>query len=55
MIMASQQADNFDQDLFSLVWGPTLAALCYVFDKSRFLTRLTLQIFESAFFKGIQI
>jgi hypothetical protein len=35
MIMASEQADMFDHDLFTLVWGPTLAALCYVFDKSR--------------------
>jgi hypothetical protein len=35
--MASQQVDMFDHDLFTLVWGPTLAALCYVFDKSRLL------------------
>lgn len=24
----------FDHDLFSLIWGPTVAALSYVFDKS---------------------
>ncbi|XP_039279024.1 Golgi-specific brefeldin A-resistance guanine nucleotide exchange factor 1 isoform X3 [Nilaparvata lugens] len=24
----------FDHDLFSLIWGPTVAALCYLFDKS---------------------
>ena len=24
----------FDRDLFSLVWGPTVAALSFVFDKS---------------------
>ena len=25
---------SFDRDLFSLVWGPTVAALSFVFDKS---------------------
>lgn len=25
---------TFDRDLFSLVWGPTVAALSFVFDKS---------------------
>ncbi|XP_075238410.1 sec7 domain-containing protein garz isoform X2 [Lycorma delicatula] len=25
----------FDHDLFSLIWGPTVAALCYVFDRSK--------------------
>ena len=36
MMMATQHADMFDHDLFTLVWGPTLAALSYVFDKSRY-------------------
>ena len=25
----------FDHDLFSIIWGPAVAALSYVFDKSR--------------------
>ncbi|KAK7082263.1 G-box binding factor [Halocaridina rubra] len=25
---------SFDRDLFALCWGPTIASLCYVFDKS---------------------
>lgn len=25
----------FDHDLFSIIWGPTVAALSYVFDKSQ--------------------
>ena len=27
--------DMFDHDLFSIIWGPAVAALSYVFDKSR--------------------
>ena len=25
----------FDHDLFSIIWGPTVAALSYIFDKSQ--------------------
>ena len=28
----------FDHDLFSLIWGPTVAALSFVFDKSNDIT-----------------
>lgn len=28
----------FDHDLFSLIWGPTVAALSYIFDKSNDVT-----------------
>lgn len=27
-------AGSYDHDLFSMTWGPTIAALSYVFDKS---------------------
>jgi golgi-specific brefeldin A-resistance guanine nucleotide exchange factor 1 len=27
-------AGAYDRDLFSIVWGPTVAALSFVFDKS---------------------
>lgn len=26
--------DAFDHDMFTLIWGPTVAALSFVFDKS---------------------
>ena len=30
----SVKSSEFDQDLFLLSWGPTVAALSYVFDKA---------------------
>ena len=30
----SVESSEFDQDLFLLSWGPTVAALSYVFDKA---------------------
>lgn len=33
-VFVTAPSGHFDHDLFTLIWGPTVAALSFVFDKS---------------------